>query len=253
MQLSRCCCCRCHHYPPFSTLISYNTYRLTWLWSDSRNQGERKRKKEYSPSEFDSKPKIVSSKWGATTPEIKLYVLWFHLIFCTFLLKPDLLNICQADVCCSASSRVLKSKDRALMMFLICKWGALWFSFTTAQLYKAAWRLAVLLYMCVLVCVCACVYFCVCIWITVLYNWPRASAWLTDFRFCPPLLLVQRGSLLGSRVSLTICPCRLDECVALCVCVPVCMSALSQHISPCVCCFCCRRWGEERGKEYDKY
>ena len=33
---------------------------------------------------------------------------------------------------------------------------------------------------------------------------------------------MQGGSLLGSRVSLTICPCRLDECVALCACVCVC-------------------------------
>lgn len=41
--------------------------------------------KEFSSSEFDGKQKIVSSKWGATTPEMKLYVLRFHLIFLCFL------------------------------------------------------------------------------------------------------------------------------------------------------------------------
>lgn len=35
--------------------------------------------------------------------------------------------------------------------------------------------------------------------------------------------MVQGGSLLGSSVSLKICPCRLDECVALCVCVRICL------------------------------
>lgn len=71
-----------------SNLIQYIplTSALKWL----RQCGERKRKKEYFPSEFDSKPKIVSSEWGATTPEMKLYVLWFHLIFCIFLMEPDL-------------------------------------------------------------------------------------------------------------------------------------------------------------------
>lgn len=75
----------------------------------------------------------------------------------------------------------------------------------------------------------------VCIWITVLYNWPRASTWLTGFCFCPPLLLVQGGSLQGSRVSLTICPCRLDECVALyvCVCVYVCECIVTAHFPLC--------------------
>lgn len=80
----------------------------------------------------------------------------------------------------------------------------LWFSFTAALFLNIKnCSFCPLLISCRTTSVCMCV-------IHFLCNWPKACG-------RPPLLLVWGGSLLSPRVSPTICPCLLDECVGLCV------------------------------------
>lgn len=77
----------------------------------------RERKKDDHAPEFDSKPKIVASEWGAATPDTLLYVLALHFILCAFLIAPELLTFVKRM--CALEAELVKLK-RALMPLLVC-------------------------------------------------------------------------------------------------------------------------------------
>lgn len=88
-----------------TALSSYNSHRLTGLWSDSDNCG-RERGRKYSHQSLTVNRRLCYP--DGMPPHQEWSCMYFLYI-------PPLWS----DVCCRASSRALKSKEWALMMFLI--------------------------------------------------------------------------------------------------------------------------------------